>query len=266
MVLSESLHIFIVCFYLVACALYYVGAALTSDRLRHVAHAFAFGGFAMHSAELGMLLAADRKMALVAGDFYFSLLSWCLLLIFFLLRWRLKLDFLALAAVPASLGLYLSAFAASGVMVKMPHSLTVLFFGLHIGTLILSMALLVMALGAGVSFLYLDNRIKGKAKLKALGKDMPSLNIFDRVNHLAVAAGFPLYTVGTLSGFIWRWMDPERKFVWDQMNITAIAVWLVFGFLFYQRIISGWRGRKPAVAVIWVCVFMLVPLIHHSFK
>lgn len=47
-----------------------------------------------------------------------------------------------------------------------------------------------MAAGAGIAFLYLNNKIKTKANLSAMGKDMPSLNTFDNVNHWSILIGF----------------------------------------------------------------------------
>jgi len=97
-----------------------------------------------------------------------------------------------------------------------------------------------------------------------MGNDLPSLDNFDRVNRWATLYGFPLYTLGLFSGFLWRLMDPLKKFAWDPMNITALAVWVLFAVLFWQRAILGWRGRKPALMAIVVFVFVVVALLHHT--
>lgn len=148
-----------------------------------------------------------------------------------------------------------------------------MFFGLHIGTLFLSFGLLAMAFGAGVIFLRLERKIKSKEPLNNFDKDMPALATFDRVNHVAVMAGFPLYTIGMASGFVWARLAWGRLLSADPKEIVSIFVWFVFAWLFHQRLAQGWRGRKAAKAVIWlfaISVFSLIGInvfmpTHHSF-
>jgi len=130
-----------------------------------------------------------------------------------------------------------------------------------------------MAFGAGLAFLYMEKKIKGKERLKALDRDLPSLSAFDRANAIAVALGFPLYTLGLVTGFIWAPSAWNQTFTWDPKEIVALAIWFPFAFLFHQRLAFGWRGRKPAVLAIWVFVLCIVSMVvvnflvpsHHSF-
>lgn len=48
------------------------------------------------------------------------------------------------------------------------------------------------------------------------------------------------------------------------MKITSLAVWFLFAFLFHQRLVLGWRGRKPAMLAIWVFVGMCISIFHHT--
>ena len=102
---------------------------------------------------------------------------------------------------------------------------------------------------------------------------LPALSTCDTVNRWAVAAGFPLYTIGLLSGFIWAKLTWNRIFSYDPKEILAIGVWLLFAFLFHQRLFLGWRGRKTAKLAIRIFGLTLVSLLvinffvptHHSF-
>ncbi|MGE4292272.1 MAG: cytochrome c biogenesis protein CcsA [Desulfovibrio sp.] len=260
----ELLPVAVIGFYFLGALLFFIGLTAKNERLSAVAGGLAIGGFALHSLDLSMVLVRLGKAALLEGGFYFSFVAWTLLAIHLLLRWRLKSSFLSLTALPLALLLYASSLGATGLVVKIPPRLTALFFGLHIGSLAVALALLALASGAGLAWLSLNRKIKSKAALGSLNTAMPSLEMFDRVNHWAVTMGFPLYTLGVFSLVIWYWIDPEKAFQWDAMKFTSLGVWLLFAVLFHQRLIIGWRGRKPAWLAIWVFLFMVVSLIHHT--
>ena len=57
---------------------------------------------------------------------------------------------------------------------------------------------------------------------------------------------------------------PDKNFQWDAMNITTLAVWMLFAVLFHQRLALGWKGRKPAILAIVVFLFMVIALLHHT--
>lgn len=260
----EFLPLIIIGFYFLGALLFFVGLTARNDRLSAVAGGLAVGGFALQSLDLALVLVRLGKLALLGGAFYFSFVAWTLLAIHLLLRWRLKSSFLSLIALPLALLLYASSLGAGDLVIKIPPRFTALFFGLHVGSLAVALALLALASGAGLAWLHLNRKIKSKAALGSMHAALPSLELFDRVNHWAVSLGFPLYTLGVFSMAIWYWVDPEKAFHWDAIKFTALGVWLLFAVLFHQRIIIGWKGRKPAWLAIWVFLFMLVSLIHHT--
>jgi len=261
--LFESLHIFIIALYALGTVLFLVGVSTDNDKLKRVAIWLAVAGFTFNTIDLALVLGRDTA-ALNAGKFYFNILAWCVLAVYFFLWWRLRLEFLAITALPLALLLFVASLALGGIRIVMPPELTVLFFGLHIGSLVLTLGVLMMAFGAGLAFIYYNRKLKTKAGLSSLGKDVPSLDKFDTVNRWAVVIGFPLFTLGLFSTFFWYWIAPGKIFTWDIMKIGSLAVWFLYAFLFHQRVVLGWRGRKPAILAIWVFAGMCVSLIHHT--
>jgi ABC-type transport system involved in cytochrome c biogenesis permease subunit len=259
--------------YFLGATLHLLGIVTNRPGLRRLGSLATVAGFLLHTADLAVLLGWEGGAALLSGEFYFSLLAWSLLLIFLFLWWRLRLELLGLLAAPLALILFLSSQAVTATRMPLPKALGGLFFGLHIGALFLSISLLAMACGAGLAYLFLERKIKTKEKLRGFAKALPSLSSCDTVNHWAVAAGFPLYTVGLLSGFIWAKLTWNRIFSYDPKELLALGVWLFFAFLFHQRMFLGWRGRKTARMAIWIFSLTLVSLLvinffvptHHSF-
>jgi ABC-type transport system involved in cytochrome c biogenesis permease subunit len=272
--LREAVEALVILLYFAGTALFFAGLLTGRERLKQAGALCAVAGFGCHTLDLVLFLTLHQKSALVAGRFYFSLLAWCVLLVYFLLWWRLKLKFLALTASPLALLLFISSLAAMNLKVLMPKQAAGLFFGLHIGSLFASLGLMTMGFGAAIAFLHLNKRIKSKSPLGRGESELPSLNAFDRVNHWAIVAGFPLYTLGLFSGFLWAHITWSKIFSWDPKEIAALAVWFLYALLFHQRVMLGWRGRKTAVLLIWVFAISVVSLVginflapsHHSFK
>lgn len=261
--LFESLHIFIIVLYALGTILFLTGLTTANEKLKRVAVWLAVIGFFFNTVDLVLVFGNDIA-ALSAGKLYFNILAWCVLAVYFLLWWRLRLEFLAITALPLALLLFVASMALGGIRVIMPPELTALFFGLHIGSLILTMGVLMMAFGAAVAFIYYNKKLKSKEGLSSIGKDVPSLDKFDTVNRWAVVIGFPLFTLGLFSTFFWYLITPDKHFTWDIMKIGSLAVWFLYAFLFHQRVVLGWRGRKPAILAIWVFAGMCVSLIHHT--
>ncbi len=269
----ELLRLCVAALYLFGTLLFFAGALSRKDALKRAASWCAIIGFGLHSVSLALDIAGQSFQTLPRG-FYVKFLSWSFLAIFFLVWWRLKLHFLALIASPLALLLFVFSLTLQHKQAVMPESLSGLFFGLHIGSLFFSLALLGMAFGAGIIFLHLNRKIKTKEKLTGFNKDLPALAVFDQVNHWAVLFGFPLFTLGMLSGFIWARFTWGRVLSWDPKEVVSIFIWLFFAVLFHQRLMLGWRGRKPAKMAMWLFIFTVVSLMgvnlflptHHSFQ
>jgi ABC-type transport system involved in cytochrome c biogenesis permease subunit len=274
MPLFKLLDLSIVFLYFAASVLYLFGFMAGKGRLKRVAVALAVGGFILHTFDLSVKLLLPAAQALTQNQFYFSLLAWVFVLVYFALGWRIKLEFLALTAAPLALILFISSLAVSQVKLNIPDTLSWLWFCLHIGSLFLSMGLLAMACGAGLAYIFLERKIKTKSPLGGFSREMPSLNAFDAVNRLAVLWGFPLFTLGLLSGYTWAAIAWDRVFSWDPKEVVTIGIWLIYAYLFHQRLALGWQGRKPAKLAIFIFIVSVVSLLginyflpsHHTFR
>ncbi|MFP4397854.1 MAG: cytochrome c biogenesis protein CcsA [Desulfonatronovibrio sp.] len=231
-------------------------------------------GFGLHTLDLVLKYSLGIGQVLTQSQFYISLLAWSFLIIYFILWWRLKLKFLSITAAPLALLLFTGSLAISPSTLPIPGFLQGLWFCLHIGSLFISIALLAMAFGAGLTYIYLDKKIKTKSRLGNVSKDMPSLQSFDRANHLAVIIGFPLYTVGVLSGFIWAAFTWKTIFTWDPKEVVSVITWLIFAWLFHKRISGAWKGKKPARMAVIIFLLTVISFVginffietHHSLR
>jgi len=273
--MNLNFSIFIILIYLLSTLLGFASYLKNNTSLQKVSKIFLGLGFFLHTAELSWRYLLHFPQSLNIVPFYFSLLAWIIIFLLLLIFLRLKINFLLFLASPLSLLFYMShlllSFKLKGVL---PAKGVALWFGLHIVSLFLSFAFLALAFGSGLIYLYLEKKIKTKSKLPSFSNDLPSLTTFDRLNHLAVVCGFPLFSPGVFTGFIWAIFSWKSFFTWDPKEIVALFIWILYAYLFHQRLALGWKGKKPAKMAIFLFILSLISLMginllmptHHSFR
>ena len=247
----------------------FLGTLSMRRPLKVAASWFTLAGFAAHTIA-GAHALIVHTYAELSGGYYLQLLSWCVIFVY-LAAWRwLRLSFMGLTAAPLALLLYAFSMRLSTEQHMLPENLSGLFFGLHIWSLFLSMGLLVMAFGSGLLFVYMEHKIKTKTPIAEFARDLPALSTCDKVNFVAVVAGFPLYTLGLMSGFIWSPMLLQT--VENPKVLLSLFIWILYALLFYQRLALGYRGRKTAVMAILIFSISAVSIgidytmSHHSMQ
>jgi ABC-type transport system involved in cytochrome c biogenesis permease subunit len=79
----------------------------------------------------------------------------------------------------------------------------------------------------------------------------------DTLGYKALTIGWPLFTLGMLSGSIWANSAWGTYWSWDPKETWSLITWVVYLVLLHLRTI-GWRGRKMAFLSIIGFLFVLV--------
>ena len=88
----------------------------------------------------------------------------------------------------------------------------------------------------------------------------------DNLSYRILGLGFPLLTIGILSGAVWANEAWGSYWSWDPKETWALLTWLVFAIYLHTRLTKGWEGKKPALiaslgfVTVWIC-FLGVNLI-----
>ena len=88
----------------------------------------------------------------------------------------------------------------------------------------------------------------------------------DNLSYRVLGLGFPLLTIGILSGAVWANEAWGSYWSWDPKETWALLTWLVFAIYLHTRLNRGWEGKKPAIIAslgfisVWIC-FLGVNLI-----
>lgn len=81
----------------------------------------------------------------------------------------------------------------------------------------------------------------------------------DNISYRIIGLGFPLLTIGIISGAVWANEAWGSYWSWDPKETWALITWLVFAAYLHARITKDWQGRKPAIlaasgfVVVWIC-------------
>lgn len=145
---------------------------------------------------------------------------------------------------------------------------------MHVTVMILSYAALLCGSILSMAFLFftfLEKRqLKDeKKKNSVLVRDTetesvysPSLSLVEKLDNYSyriLSLGFPLLTVGILSGAVWANQAWGSYWSWDPKESWALITWLIFAIYLHARITKGWSGEKPAIIatfgffVVWFC-------------
>jgi len=85
------------------------------------------------------------------------------------------------------------------------------------------------------------------------------LESIDNLSYRTISFGFPLLTIGIISGGVWANEAWGSYWSWDPKETWALITWLVFATYLHTRITKSWQGEKPALIaalgfiVVWIC-------------
>src|SRR5437899_10616802 len=127
-------------------------------------------------------------------------------------------------------------------------------FGVHVSSLLFAYASFALACVIGITYVLLFKEIKAK-HLGFFYARLPSLQVLDRMNHVAIVVGWVFLTIGIIVGAIWAAQaqggyagDPrvQAMSLKDPKIIVALVCWLVYSFELFAARRIGWGGRRAA--------------------
>ncbi len=95
-------------------------------------------------------------------------------------------------------------------------------------------------------YLIQEHQIKSK-KSGVFLRRLPSLEILDELNYRSLTFGFPLLTVGIVTGSVWASYAWGSYWSWDPKETWSLITWFLYAALLHQRLAIGWRGKKAAM-------------------
>lgn len=133
-------------------------------------------------------------------------------------------------------------------------------FWIHTLLAFVSYAAFTISCGVAIMYLIQQHFLK-KKHFGELFRKLPSLETLDDINYRCLTVGFPLLTVGIISGAIWSEQAMGSYWNWDPKQTWSLVTWFIYAALLHGRLTTGWRGRKAALLSILGFIVLLITFI-----
>lgn len=158
---------------------------------------------------------------------------------------RRRLRVLGAFITPVTLLLFLGAAFRSDPE-SVPEPVRSAMLPVHIGVNVLGLAAFAFAFAAAAAYLMQERQLRKKT-LGGLFHRLPALDVLDRIGLRSVLVGFPLLTVGVVTGTMFAVDLRTGSFGLSPAQGFGILAWLLFAAVLLLRVAAGWRGRKAAI-------------------
>jgi len=239
--------------YFFAMVLYVSYLAFRSEMLGKAASLSLLGGVVVETAAIGMRWYESYQMEIGRApltNLYESLtfFAWTIALIYLVLERKFKIR--TVGAFVAPFPFLIMAYASLN-----PNDIQPLVPALksnwlisHVVTCFVGYA--AFAVSFGVSILYLFKARAEQFSVKSAGSFwgfLPSSSALDEIGYKTIAIGFPLLTIGIVTGAFWANVAWGTYWSWDPKETWSLIVWLIYAAYLHARITRGWRGKRAAI-------------------
>jgi cytochrome c-type biogenesis protein CcsB len=216
---------------------------------------FAIAGFVLHSATIVVRYTLSGHLPITSLHEASSFFAWCVVVIFFFLEYRYRIDLLGPFTMPIVFVLMLSSSILPRQITPLSPVLKSYWLGIHTFLAFLGDAAFATAFGIGIMYLIQEHHLKTK-RLGGLFQRLPNLQILDEINYRLITLGFPLLTLAIITGALWAESAWGSYWRWDPKEVWSLITWFIYALVLHARLTAGWRGRKAAVLSIvgFVCV------------
>jgi cytochrome c-type biogenesis protein CcsB len=203
---------------------------------------------------LGVLVHTGFFLARWAASGYFPItnlfeslnfFSWAIVVSFIFLQIRLAAPVLGAIVVPIAFLLMTFSLTLDSSVVPLVPALQSNWLYVHTTLAFLGDAFFVIAFAGGVLYLIQERQLKRRLP-GAFYHRLPSLDLLDRVNYRSLTIGFPLLTLGIITGALWAENAWGSYWQWDPKETWSLITWFIYAALVHARMTVGWRGRKAA--------------------
>lgn len=175
---------------------------------------------------------------------------------------RHRLAALGAFITPVTLLFFLGAgFGAS--IAQVPPGVRSVILPLHVGVNILGIVAFALAFAVAIAYVIQERLVRTK-QLGGLFQRLPPLHELDSLGFRLVTIGFPLLTIGIVSGAFFAARIDESGITLS--HLIALLAWIFFAGVLVLRIAAGWRGRRAAIGTMLGFACALFVLIGYALR
>ena len=193
------------------------------------------------------------------SNMYESLIffSWTIVLIYLILELKYRQKIIGVFVTPfAFLAIALTSIIP-GVDARITPLVPALqsnWLTIHVTTCFFGYACFAISFGISILYLIRDRRKGGK---EDVSRWLPSAPLLDEINYKSIVIGFPMLTLGIVTGAAWANYAWGTYWSWDPKETWSLITWFVYAAFLHARFTRDWRGKKAALLSIFGFVAVL---------
>jgi cytochrome c-type biogenesis protein CcsB len=182
------------------------------------------------------------------SNMYESLIffSWTIVLVYLILEFKYRQKIIGVFVTPFAF----LAIALTSIIPGIDSKITPLvpalqsnWLAIHVITCFLGYASFAVSFGISILYLVQDGK---KDQIGGFSKWMPSTPILDEINYKSIVIGFPMLTLGIITGAAWANYAWGTYWSWDPKETWSLITWFIYAAFLHARFTRDWRGRKAA--------------------
>lgn len=246
--------------YFVSMVLFIAYLATRSKTVALLANVLIYLGLAAHTGAIALRWIESYEMGIGRApmtNLYESVVffAWTIILIYILIDVKYRQPSVGAFVVPlAFLSMTWGQLSLNAEITPLVPALQSNWLTYHVITCFLGYA--AFAVACGVSIMYLIKAAKeekhaGDSPAGGILAIFPSIRVLDDINYKAIMIGFPLLTVGIITGAAWANYAWGTYWSWDPKETWSLIVWFIYAAFLHARFTRGWVGKKAA----WLSIF-----------
>ncbi len=229
-------------------------------------------GFLLHTVFLILRYLALGATPVLDFSSALSFFAWSIVIVYLVLHLRFGLMVLGSFAAPFAAFFMILSSAAGWSDIPAGESFKNVWLMVHVVTIFLGNGLFAINFLSSIMYLMQEYHLK-KKKLGSFYSRLPSLATIDAINYQSLMLGFPLITIGMITGSVYAQTILGSYWQWDPKEVWSFVTWLAYAALIHERAAIGWRGRRAALMSIGCFLLLLFSFIavslwmggYHSF-
>lgn len=239
--------------YLVSMLAFFAFLASKNKTLGLAGSWLSFAGLVIQTAAIGLRWKESYDIGFghaPLSNLYESVVffSWTIILIFLIIDFKYKHRVIGAFVVPfALLGMAWAQLGLNTGIEPLVPALQSNWLLYHVITCFLGYA--AFAVACGISIMYLIKAGHDESSSSSAGgvvSMFPSTRVLDDLNYRAIMVGFPLLTLGIITGAAWANYAWGTYWSWDPKETWSLIVWFVYAAFLHARITKGWVGKRAA--------------------
>jgi cytochrome c-type biogenesis protein CcsB len=240
--------------YMVSMIVFFAFLASKNKALGLAGSLIAYAGFIIQTAAIALRWKESYDIGVghaPLSNLYESVVffSWTIILIFAFIDIKYKYRVVGAFVVPfALLGMTWAQLGLHTGIEPLVPALQSNWLLYHVITCFLGYA--AFAVACGISIMYLvkakHEESAGSASAGGLMAMFPPIRVLDDLNYRAIMIGFPLLTLGIITGAAWANYAWGTYWSWDPKETWSLIVWFVYAAFLHARFTRGWVGKRAA--------------------